>query len=769
VARVKAIATSTPEPMQRVLLLVDTSASRALGFTAQVGLVREVLSKLDAAVQVTVAAFDQDVQVVHEGPASGFGEPQLKALRDRRPLGASNVAAALEWALAQKSAAFPRVVLVTDGVFTAGTTEGDELLALVARLKGAGVQRLDAIAVGGIRDEAVLARLVSGALPKTGTVLDGDSGADTIVRRLQESTVPRLPVTAEDAKVVWPTMMTGVQAGDEAVVVLEVTGEKPALKLGSRRVELFTGVVGVERPLLERVWAQAKIKALLDFQDRGADGPAQKEKVRAEITGLSTRYRVLSPYTALLVLEREEDYARFHIDRRALADLLGVEGGRLVLKKRAAETIAAQKRPPAGAEPMRKMDVAPDVDERRDEASPADAEKEAPAAKPAEERPSASPAPAPGPASGVAAVPPLTPAPRPPQAEPVEQDPAPAARERAGVNMRRERSIVAAEPERSAPADRGTDDQPVSKEPWEGPFKEVMVSLREGKTERALQRAKGWREEQPGDVLALIALGEALEATKDLPRAARAYGSVIDLFPERADLRRFAGVRLERIALASALTLAIDDFGKAAEQRPDHPASHRMYAWALVKGGQYAKAFAAIEKGVQQRYPDGRFAEAGRILREDAGLIAAAWLKAEPGAAVQVKARLATLGATLEQSPSLRFVLTWETDANDVDFHIRDAKGGHAYYREMSLNSGGRLYADVTTGYGPECFTVPLTKGKRAGPYRLQAHYYSRGPMGYGLGKLQIIDHDGKGGFTFEERPFVVMVDQAFVDLGVVK
>ncbi len=51
-------------------------------------------------------------------------------------------------------------------------------------------------------------------------------------------------------------------------------------------------------------------------------------------------------------------------------------------------------------------------------------------------------------------------------------------------------------------------------------------------------------------------------------------------------------------------------------------------------------------------------------------------------------------------------------------------------------------------------------------PYRLQAHYYSRGPMGYGLGKLQIIDHDGKGGFTFEERPFVVMVDQAFVDLA---
>ena len=41
--------------------------------------------------------------------------------------------------------------------------------------------------------------------------------------------------------------------------------------------------------------------------------------------------------------------------------------------------------------------------------------------------------------------------------------------------------------------------------------------------------------------------------------------------------------------------------------------------------------------------------------------------------------------------------------------------------------------------------------------------------MGYGMGKLQIIDHDGQGGLRFEERPFVVMVDRTFVDLGTVE
>jgi hypothetical protein len=40
--------------------------------------------------------------------------------------------------------------------------------------------------------------------------------------------------------------------------------------------------------------------------------------------------------------------------------------------------------------------------------------------------------------------------------------------------------------------------------------------------------------------------------------------------------------------------------------------------------------------------------------------------------------------------------------------------------------------------------------------------------MGYGMGKLEVIGHDGGGGLTFEQRPFVVMVDGAFVDLGTV-
>jgi uncharacterized protein YfaP (DUF2135 family) len=101
-----------------------------------------------------------------------------------------------------------------------------------------------------------------------------------------------------------------------------------------------------------------------------------------------------------------------------------------------------------------------------------------------------------------------------------------------------------------------------------------------------------------------------------------------------------------------------------------------------------------------------------------------------------------------------------------VDFHIHDRFGAHAFYSTPQLPSGGDLYADVTTGYGPECFTVRNPPQRRAYPYWLNANYYSRGPMGYGMGMIEVIEHDGRGGLSFEPRPFVIMQDQAFVDAG---
>ncbi|MHB8875352.1 MAG: VIT domain-containing protein [Myxococcaceae bacterium] len=770
VARVMPVAQPHPEPLDSVLVLVDTSASRALGFTAQGALVNrliEGLAKTSGGAPLTVAAFDQTVQVVHEGPASGFGAEAQKKLRERRALGASDLEAALRFAAKAKRA---RVVLVTDGVATAGNTEGGELAALVKGLKAAGVTRLDAVAVGGIRDESALHLLVTAGLAHDGAVIDGDLDVSIILRKLGEGTRSKLKVAVEGARFVWPAVLDGVQAGDEALIYAELPAGKPLkLSIGGQALSgLDQGLAQAAGPLVERAVAQSRIANLVDQLDRVADGPKQKGALQEQIVALSVKHRVLSPYTALLVLETEADYARFHIDRRALADILTVGDGQVRLTKRKAE----ERPEPAKVE--FKVPRKPEPDDGKRDAPKVAAEEfmmekdvEAPAKKmaeaPEEARPSSPPAQAPSPEPAAPPPPPRVAAPAPMMRPPAASESSDSRRR----STRDEESPMRERASGAAPADESLRPQEL---PYTGQFKVVMAALAAGKTDEALATARGWREEQPGDVLALVALGEACEAKGDLERAARSYGSLIDLFPSRADLRRFAGVRLERLKNAAGLSLASDSFAKAAQQRPDHPASHRLLAFSLLREGKPAKAFAAMEKGVSQSYPSGRFAGVERILREDLGLIGAAWLKAEPGQAAAIRERLGRAGAQLEGAPSLRFVLNWETDANDVDFHIHDGRGGHAYYSQRQLpGGGGELYADVTTGYGPECFTIRLPPEKRVYPYKLQAHYYSRGPMGYGMGKLEIIEHDGKGGLKFEQRPYVVMVDQAYLDLGTVK
>jgi uncharacterized protein YfaP (DUF2135 family) len=107
-------------------------------------------------------------------------------------------------------------------------------------------------------------------------------------------------------------------------------------------------------------------------------------------------------------------------------------------------------------------------------------------------------------------------------------------------------------------------------------------------------------------------------------------------------------------------------------------------------------------------------------------------------------------------------VLSWETDATDVDLHVTDSHD-EEIYKAQTLKSGGRLLEDIADGYGPEAFVVDRPK---AFPYKLAAHYYNKGAMGIGLGTVQIIRHDGNGGVIVEDRPFVVQTDDALVPLG---
>ncbi len=223
-----------------------------------------------------------------------------------------------------------RVVLVTDGVPTAGETAGDKLRERAVALKNAGVERLDAIALGGIRDDALLRSLVNAGLPRGGVVVEGAMAEEDMWRRLNEATRSGIDVKVEGAVFTFPQKVDGVQAGDEVLVYANVPEDKPVRVSVGGAPFTSPDLAKVERPLLERAWVGAKIKSLIE-RERVEGASAELSK---EIVGLSTQFRVMSPKTALLVLESERDYQRFGIDRRALADILVTDGGRVALLKR---------------------------------------------------------------------------------------------------------------------------------------------------------------------------------------------------------------------------------------------------------------------------------------------------------------------------------------------------------------------------------------------------------------------------------------------------
>ncbi len=835
------------DPLLSVLIAVDTSASQGASLELQAAFVqqlcRDIAEQSWGVGRVAVVAFDQGAQTIFEGKADQIGSALTKRILERGALGATDFSGALKFVTKLvRRGKYGRIIFLSNGVSTAGNTSRARLENSLRLLKIAGAKRLDVVSYGRIVDEAWLRTLVSYALPNTGAILSGSSSVSDTIYRLHQRVHAELKVSVPGALWHYPTTLSGLLPGEEVLVYAKLPKEIP-LKV---KLEGFATRAYKTRtargPLVQRAWARAKISQLLSL-DR--HDPA----TRQEVIHLSTRYRVLSPYTSLLVLETEKDYQRAHIQRKALREIITVRNGELELLHRS-------HLPPVQASTSSKNILAARGQMNRRALSPF-AESSQWGSSPRQNKPISS--------SGITKsaltsrgrgfgskkkggshqtyVPIIRPKalhvegsidstivrrvirqnhgqhrlcyevalrknvdlrgmitikfvidrkgyvsqvlsltstfadselgkcistaiarlrfpPTQGEVTRVEQSVS-----FQGYRRRRRFSTPSARDTlQSAPVAARFTHRTITVDPHLGELNEVMKDIKEGRTKKALLRSRRWLKSEPSHVLALVALGRSLKADKQTKQAARAYGSLIDLYSDRADLRRFAGEQLESLNIESALELARDTYAKSQVDRPDHLSTYRLHAFALVKQEKAQEAFAVLEDALMAKSRNRLGVH--RIIQEDLGLIAAAWKKAEPGASSIIDARLKRAGGRVENEPSLRFVLNWETDANDVDLHVVDDQGAHAFFERRALKSGGYLYSDVTDGYGPECFTTRIVRENRPKKYKIMAHYYSRGPLGFGMGKLQVIDHDGRGGLKFQERPFVVMKDKAFVDLG---
>ncbi|MEM6330148.1 MAG: VWA domain-containing protein, partial [Planctomycetota bacterium] len=69
---------------------------------------------------------------------------------------------------------------------------------------------------------------------------------------------------------------------------------------------------GEDNSEIERMWAQQKIESLLKAADRAGD----RSVVRPQVVSLAEAYSIITEYTSFIVLENDQEYRRWKIDRK---------------------------------------------------------------------------------------------------------------------------------------------------------------------------------------------------------------------------------------------------------------------------------------------------------------------------------------------------------------------------------------------------------------------------------------------------------------------
>ncbi len=764
------------QTIETLAIAFDTSASRALDLAEDVKRLGELVARLAALhpqLELVLVAFDQELRPVFRGKARSFDPRALDGLLDERALGASDLSIALE-ALHRSQA--PRVALFTDAIPTATALEPRALAEPLRRLEARGA-RLDVIVAGAAHDRETARALVRGG----GRVLGAELSATELAERLSLGPASEVVPSIANAEWVQPRVLDGLVPGETRTlharlkhpiegplrVTLSSLDRGASAPSQATPLEVLTIPARAgERVLIERSVAGAEIRRVTAELAASSPAAAERATLKGTVIDLSQRYRVLSDWTALLVLETDGDYARFGIDRTALSDILGVGDQGLVRVDRA----------PLNTNGWRLEQLTEDAEPlhagkalgppRQPEAVWEDGYGYEFSADPLSEtlhsRPSAG-----GVEPNLQEICAIDPAACPSLDMNKERNTGQLAATDAVHRVRTCRSGSlrrwATGVPREVPCETPRQERSQSRleeplvEPYAGRFAEVMRLIVSGEVDQAQRQALSWRDAEPLNTLALVALGEVLEAAGKRSAAARAYGSLIDLYPSRADMRRFAAGRLERVG-AAGRRLSEDSYRRALEQRADHVTSHQLLAYSLLRQGRAEAAFSVLEALALSR------GVPSHELREDLRLFAAVLALRAPEHRARALALLERYGIEPEHGPSTRLVLTWETDTNDVDLHLVDRNGEHAYYERPALPDGSSLLTDVTSGYGPEAFLIaPNAAGA---PYQVFVHYYASGPMGFGMGKVDVIAHDGKGNVSIDTRPFLISNENATVHLG---
>jgi hypothetical protein len=181
-----------------------------------------------------------------------------------------------------------------------------------------------------------------------------------------------------------------------------------------------------------------------------------------------------------------------------------------------------------------------------------------------------------------------------------------------------------------------------------------------------------------------------------------------------------------RLSQAGELELSAGLLEKVLRLRPEEPQSRRDLALVLADRAEAlndaqgaARAVGLLYEVVQRSWD--RFPEVELIALMELNRILArgerrGWAGKLEAAAGRVDPRLRKL-----LDVDLRVSLSWDADLTDVDLHVFEPTGEHAFFGHNRTTIGGLVSHDLTQGYGPEEY---LLRRALPGKYEIKVHYY---------------------------------------------
>lgn len=315
------------KPIPRELtVVVDRSGSMAGDKWKQTqAAVSQVLAGLGANERFNLVLFNEAVDAFSPGPIPHTVANEDAARRwllSARPSGGTNVHEALKQALAVPASPghLPLVLLLTDGLPTIGTTSELAIRRLVEN--DAGQRRVFTLGIGADVNAPLLDAIALGSRARPRSL---PPGGDVEVAVAEAFRALGAPVLAAPELKAAPGRLLDLQprrlrdafAGEQLVVLGRYAGQAPIdLELSGiaadgtrllRRVRLDPAQASPADAWVARLWATRRIGELVQtIRDLGADGrqdDARLKELVQDVVSLSTRYGIMTEYTAFLATE----------------------------------------------------------------------------------------------------------------------------------------------------------------------------------------------------------------------------------------------------------------------------------------------------------------------------------------------------------------------------------------------------------------------------------------------------------------------------------